>query len=315
MRIVVTGGCGFLGSHLCDLLSKNGHIVDCIDNLCTGNLNNHKYEINDHSRMNVCSIDENISKYFESPEQIYHLACKASPVAYRKDPIGTIETSILGTQNILEWAKKTGARVLYASSSEVYGEPLEHPQKESLRTHVNSVGPRACYDLGKALAETLCWEYAKKYKLDIRIARIHNTYGPRMDPNDGRIVSTFIRQSLANKPLTIFGNGSQTRSLCYVSDMVHGLVKLMNIPRSSTLPEPVNLGGTKETTILEIAELISNITRKNPSNIEFLPLPQDEPTRRCPDVSKAKKLINWEQKVSLRDGLNKTLFWMQRALY
>ncbi|MFN3360225.1 MAG: UDP-glucuronic acid decarboxylase family protein [Pseudanabaenaceae cyanobacterium] len=300
MRILVTGGAGFIGSHLIDRLLGEGHEVICLDNLYTG------------TRANIAAWQQHPLFHFMehdviepidiAVEQIYHLACPASPVHYQADPIKTVKTSFLGTLHLLELATKYKARFLLASTSEVYGDPLVHPQPEDYWGNVNCTGIRACYDEGKRVAETLTFDFHRQYKTDIRVARIFNTYGPRMLENDGRVVSNFISQALRGKDLTVYGDGSQTRSFCYVSDLVRGLIALMQ----SDCLLPVNLGNPGEYTILELAATVQELVGK-PIGITFRPLPQDDPQRRRPDISRAQQLLNWQPTVPLREGLQKTI--------
>ncbi len=300
MRIIVTGGAGFIGSHLCKALLGQKHEVVCIDNLYTGSrkniqslLKNPKFEF----------IQQDITEPIDdTADQIYNLACPASPVHYQKDPVYTFKTSVFGAYNVLELAHACKARVLQASTSEVYGDPLEHPQKESYWGHVNPIGVRSCYDEGKRAAETLCMDFHRQFNVDIRIARIFNTYGPNMAPDDGRVVSNFIMQALAGKPITVYGTGSQTRSFCFVSDLVDGLIKLMN----SNIATPVNLGNPDEFTIKELAEKVISLT-KSKSKIVYKPLPQDDPKQRKPDITLAKSKLKWSPEVALTEGLKKTI--------
>lgn len=302
MRILVTGGAGFIGSHLCEHLIKKGNRVICADNLFTGSkenirhlLENQNFKFIPHDIIQPLHLQEHI-------DQIYNLACPASPIHYQKNPIRTVKANTLGVINMLGLAKLHKARILQASTSEVYGDPLEHPQKESYRGHVNQTGIRACYDEGKRVAETLFHDYHRQHKLDIRIARIFNTYGQRMAANDGRVVSNFIMQALRNEDITIYGTGEQTRSFCYVSDMVEGLHRLMN----STYNKPMNLGNPNEFTIIQLAEKTIMMTESK-SKIIHKPLPQDDPRQRQPDISLAKRILKWEPKVQLDDGLKKAI--------
>ncbi len=299
-RILITGGAGFVGSHLCDALFKQGHEIICLDNFYTGNLQNIAHlpiEIINHD---ICH------PLFLEVDEIYNLACPASPVHYQNNPVQTTRTSILGSLNLLELAQKTGAKILQASTSEVYGDPAVHPQVENYWGHVNPIGIRACYDEGKRCGETLFFDYKRQYKLDIRVVRIFNTYGPKMHPNDGRVVSNFIVQAINNKPITVFGNGQQTRSFCYVDDLVIGIIAAME----STHSGPINLGNPSEFTMLELAQNILDLTGSK-SNIIFYPLPQDDPKQRRPDISLAKKLLNWEPKIALHEGLMKTISYFK----
>ena len=315
MKILVTGGAGFIGSHLCKfLLEENGDEVICLDNFFTGKKKNlmslvekHKFRIISHDITDTRTpIDVKIP---ENIDQIYNLACPASPIHYQFNPIQTIKSNTIGVINVLEFAKLNGATVLQASTSEIYGNPLEHPQKETYQGNVNTLGPRACYDEGKRVAETLFMDYYRRFKLPIRIARIFNTYGPNMDKDDGRVVSNFIIQSLENKPITIYGKGTQTRSFCYIDDLINGLYKLMN----STQVSPVNLGNPEEFTISELAKRIIKLTNSK-SKITYDGLPQDDPVRRKPDIFVAKKILNWEPKIFLKEGLKKTIDYFKKEI-
>ena len=307
-RVLITGGAGFLGSHLCDRVLDAGAEVICLDNFFTGSrdniahlLPNSNFELIRHDLVEPILLEV---------DQIYNLACPASPVHYQYNPIKTIKTSVMGALNALGLAKRVNARILQASSSEVYGDPIEHPQKESYWGHVNPVGVRACYDEGKRVAESLMMGYHRQNHVDIRIARIFNTYGPRMAVDDGRVISNFIVQALRSQPITIYGDGSQTRSFCYVSDMMEGLHRLMN---TEGLSEPVNLGSPTEFTIREFAELTVDLTGSR-SEIVYLPLPEDDPTQRQPDVTQAKEKLNWEPRVELKEGLEHTIAYFKRVL-
>ena len=297
MRILVTGGAGFLGSHLCERLLKNGDEIICLDNFFTGSKENIRSLIKyDHFEL----IRHDIIHPIEIEcDQIYNLACPASPVHYQFNPVRTIQANVLGVTNMLELAKRTKARILQASTSEVYGDPTVHPQKEDYWGNVNPVGPRSCYDEGKRVAESLMMDYHRQHKMDIRIARIFNTYGPRMAVNDGRVVSNFIIQALHGEDITVYGDGKQTRSFCYVDDMVEGLAKLM---RAENLTGPVNLGNPNEFTILELAEKVIKLT-KSKSKIVFKLLPQDDPVQRQPDINLAKSKLMWEPKIELEEGI------------
>ena len=308
MIILVTGGAGFIGSHICKKLLEQDHHVICVDNLLTGSknniasiLDNEKFEFIQHDILEPLSIKKSI-------DQIYNLACPASPVHYQADPVRTINTSTFGTYYLLELARKKKARFLHTSTSEVYGDPLEHPQKESYWGHVNPNGPRSCYDEGKRVAESLIVSFAKKYGIETRITRIFNTYGPNMAWNDGRAVSNFITQALENKDLTIYGNGEQTRSFCYVGDLVEGIIRLMNHPDYSM---PVNLGNPHEVTIRAIADLVLKLVPSK-SKIRFEKALVDDPTRRKPDITLAKKLLNWEPTVAIEEGILKTSSYFQK---
>jgi UDP-glucuronate decarboxylase len=308
MRILITGGAGFIGSHLCRFLLDKGHSVICLDNFFTGKkrniapmMNNPRFRVVPHDITDISvRIDQVIP---EGIDQIYNLACPAAPIHYQFDPIETIKANTLGVINVLEFARLNGARVLQASTSEVYGDPLEHPQKESYRGNVNTLGPRACYDEGKRVAETLFMDYHKAYKLPIRIIRIFNTYGPNMERDDGRAVNNFILQALENRSITIYGDGTQTRSFCYVDDLIEGMYRMMN--QNITIG-PLNLGNPGEFTIKELAEKILKLTNSR-SKIVYEPLPQDDPIKRRPDITLAKKFLKWEPKIPLEQGLIKTL--------
>jgi UDP-glucuronate decarboxylase len=305
MRILVTGGAGFLGSHLCERLLADGDEIICLDNFSTGNYKNVKYLEGSNFRVIYGDVTEPFN--IESVDQIYNLACPASPVAYQTDPIKTMKTSVLGALNVLELAKDHGARVLQASTSEVYGDPEEHPQSETYNGSVNPIGIRACYDEGKRAAETLFMDYHRQYKVSIRIARIFNTYGPRMQPDDGRIVSTFIRQALSGEALTVFGDGSQSRSFCYVSDLVDGLILLMNTPDCVL---PMNLGNDDEYSVIALADKILRMTNSM-SRIITKSLPSDDPKRRRPNLQRAWTRLGYAPKVPLGAGLKKTIEWFQ----
>lgn len=300
-KILVTGGAGFIGSHLCERLLNEGNKVICLDNFFTGSLENIKhlllnpdFEVVEH---------DIIDPYIVEIDQIYNLACPASPVHYQSDPIKTFKTSVLGIMNMLELARNCNARILQASTSEVYGDPIVHPQVESYWGNVNPNGIRSCYDEGKRAAETLMFDYHRKYKTDIKIIRIFNTYGPKMAENDGRVVSNFIVQALRGDDITIYGDGSQTRSFCYVADLVDGMIKMMN---SEAFTGPVNLGNPSERTISEFAQNIISLTGTD-SKIIHKPLPKDDPTQRRPDLSLAKEKLNWEPSTSIEEGLLKTI--------
>jgi len=306
--ILVTGGAGFIGSHLCDRLYEEGHQVVCLDNFFTGRIENveklmgnHRFELIRHDVTAPLQLDV---------EQIYNLACPASPVHYQVNPIQTIKTSIMGTLNMLELAHKTGARVLQASTSEVYGDPSVHPQAEDYWGYVNPVGPRSCYNEGKRAAETLMMDFHRQEGVDIRIARIFNTFGPRMAVDDGRVISNFIVQALRGEDLTIYGNGSQTRSFCYISDMIDGIVHMM---ASQHFSGPVNLGNTHEISILDLAELIIKLTASR-SGIIHQPLPVDDPVHRRPDVARACAELDWNPMVPLEEGLVETIAYFRTIL-
>jgi len=296
MRILVTGGAGFIGSHLIDRLMNDGHDVICLDNFYTGRKHNLlKWIGNPYFELIRHDVTEPIRL---EVDQIYHLACPASPVHYQYNPVKTIKTNVMGTLHMLGLAKRVKARFLLASTSEVYGDPDVHPQPEEYRGNVNTIGIRSCYDEGKRVAETLAFDYHRQNDVDIRVARIFNTYGPRMLENDGRVVSNFVIQSLKGNPLTVYGDGSQTRSFCYVSDLVDGLMRLMN----GDYMGPVNLGNPGEYTILELAETIQSMVNPD-AELKFQPLPQDDPLRRKPDISKAKRYLDWEPTIPLQEGL------------
>ena len=307
--ILVTGGAGFIGSHLCEALLKQGHYVICLDNFFTGRKENIKH-LMDFYNFELIRHDI-IDPIKLEVDEIYNLACPASPFHYQYNPIKTIKTSILGTMNMLGLAKRVKAKILQASTSEVYGDPLVHPQPESYRGNVNPIGPRACYDEGKRAAETLCFDYHRQHKVDIRVVRIFNTYGPNMQINDGRVVSNFIVQALKNEDITVYGDGKQTRSFCYVSDLVRGMIDFMNQEQHLG---PINLGNDGEFTILELAEKVIQLTHSK-SKITFKPLPEDDPLQRKPDLSLARKLINYEPKIKLEEGLIKTIEYFKKRLY
>ncbi|MCC7335131.1 MAG: SDR family oxidoreductase [Pirellulaceae bacterium] len=304
-RILVTGGAGFLGSHICERLVDDGHDVICLDNFFTSQKSNVVHLL---GRPNFELIRHDITlPIFLEVDQVYNMACPAAPGHYQFNPIKTIKTSVMGSINLLGMAKRCGARILQASTSEVYGDPEVHPQPESYRGSVNPIGPRACYDEGKRAAETLFVDYHRMNKVDVRIVRIFNTYGPRMHPYDGRVVSNFIRQALTGNDITIFGDGSQTRSFCYRDDLVEGIIRLMNYDQFSG---PVNIGNPGEFTIRELAELVIELTGAKVKLIEG-PLPADDPTRRRPDITLAKKLLDWQPSITLREGLVKTIEWFK----
>lgn len=300
MRVLVTGGAGFIGSHLIDRLMHEGNDVICLDNFYTGHKRNILKWMN-HPYFELIRHDITEAIRLEV-DQIYHLACPASPVHYQYNPVKTIKTNVMGTLNMLGLAKRVKARFLLASTSEVYGDPDVHPQPEDYRGNVNTIGLRSCYDEGKRVAETLAFDYHRQNDVDIRVARIFNTYGPRMLENDGRVVSNFIVQALQSEPLTVYGDGSQTRSFCYVSDLVEGLMRLMN----STHLGPVNLGNPDEYTILELAETVQRMVNPDIS-VKFEPLPQDDPRRRQPDITRAKTWLDWQPTIPLETGLKLTI--------
>jgi len=323
--ILVTGGAGFIGTNLIKRLLEDNNKVICIDNNYTGRFENIKQFLNNP---NFKFIKHDITKPIKIEkeiDEIYNLACPASPPHYQKSPIFTLNTSIFGIINILELAKKHNAKVLHASTSEVYGNPLEHPQKESYWGNVNPIGPRACYDEGKRVAETYCYEYWKSFGLDIRIVRIFNTYGPHMDPNDGRVVSNFIIQALKNEPLTVYGDGKQTRSFQYIDDLVEGMLKYIEMDKNKlenklkdkfnwdTVPV-LNMGNPEEFTILELAYKVLELIPESESEIVFKPLPKDDPVRRRPDITMAKEVLGWEPKVKLEEGLKRTIEYFKRLV-
>jgi UDP-glucuronate decarboxylase len=309
LRVLVTGGAGFVGSHLCDRLLADGHDVICLDNFFTGARANVAHLLG-HPRFELVRHDVQQPLTMEV-DRIFHLACPASPIHYQRNPVRTIRTAVEGTLNLLDVARESGARMLIASTSEVYGDPAEHPQKESYWGHVNPIGPRACYDEGKRCAEALATAYATQYGVEVRIARIFNTYGPRMHENDGRVVSNFVVHALTGAPLTVFGDGAQTRSFCYVSDLIEGFLRLMASPHGC---DPVNLGNPRETTMIELATMIKDLTESS-SEIIHAPLPKDDPVRRNPDISRAKRLLNgWAPTVSLEQGLRNTVDYFKKAL-
>ena len=308
-RVLVTGGAGFLGSHLCEQLLERGHDVLCVDNYFTGTKDNIAHLL-DNPYFEVMRHDVTFPLYVEVNE-IYNLACPASPVHYQFDPVQTTKTSVHGAINMLGLAKRVRAKIFQASTSEVYGDPDVHPQTEDYHGNVNTIGPRACYDEGKRCAETLFFDYHRQHKVDIRVARIFNTYGPRMLPNDGRVVSNFIMQALQNQPITIFGDGSQTRSFCYVDDLIRGFLGMMDAPNDVT--GPMNLGNPGEFTIKQLAEKVVEMTGSK-SEISYHPLPQDDPTQRCPNISAAKKHLDWEPKIALNEGLVKTVAFFEDLL-
>ena len=306
-RILVTGGAGFLGSHLCDRLLKDGNYVICLDNFYTGHsiniehmINNKNFKLLKHDIINPIKINV---------DEIYNLACPASPIHYQHDPIFTLKTSIFGTVNMAEIAIKLNAKILHASTSEIYGDPEIHPQIEEYWGNVNPIGLRACYDEGKRCAETLLFDYKRQNNLRLKVARIFNTYGPRMHPKDGRVISTFIIQALNNETITVYGDGMQTRSFCYVDDLIEGFIRLMSTDDNFT--GPINLGNPEEFSIKELTDTILELT-KSKSNIDYFPLPADDPVRRRPDIELAKSVLNWVPKISLRQGLETTIPYFQK---
>jgi len=314
-KVLVTGGAGFLGSHLIDRLMERGDDVVCVDNYFTGTKRNIEQWIG-HPRFELLRHDVTFPLYVEV-DQIFNLACPASPIHYQHDPVQTTKTSVHGAINMLGLAKRVKARIFQASTSEVYGDPAVHPQVESYWGNVNPIGPRSCYDEGKRCAETLFFDYHRQHKLDIRVARIFNTYGPRMHPNDGRVVSNFIVQALRGEDITIFGNGSQTRSFCYVDDLIDGILRFMDLPSGPEgqpgPPGPINIGNPVEFSMLELANTVIKLTGSK-SQIIHLPLPQDDPLQRKPDISLAKQYLDWTPTVKLEEGLSKTISYFSKAL-
>ena len=308
-RVLITGGAGFLGSHLCDRLTEDGHDVLCLDNFFTGAKMNINHLI---GRPNFELIRHDlVHPIFLEVDEIYNLACPASPIHYQYNPVKTVKTSVMGAINMLGVAKRVKAKILQASTSEVYGNPTVHPQNEDYWGNVNTIGPRSCYDEGKRCAETLFFDYHRQNGVNIRVVRIFNTYGPRMHPNDGRVVSNFIVQALTNQDITVYGDGSQTRSFCYVDDLVEGLIRMMNGP--DDFVGPVNLGNPTEFTILDLAEKTIRLTGSK-SKIIFKPLPQDDPLQRRPDITLAKEKLQWEPKIDVEKGLNKTIGYFRSIL-
>jgi len=310
VRSLVTGGAGFLGSHLCERLLDAGNYTICLDNYFTGQrrnishlIDNRHFEVIRHDLVNPILLEV---------DRIYNLACPASPIHYQYNPVKTTKTSVMGAINMLGLAKRVKARILQASTSEIYGDPTVHPQREDYWGNVNTIGPRACYDEGKRCAETLFFDYYRQNNVDIRVVRIFNTYGPRMHPNDGRVVSNFIVQALKNETITVFGDGNQTRSFCYVDDMVDGIIKMMDSP--DDFIGPVNLGSPLEYKIKDLAEIIIKLT-KSASRIEFLPLPMDDPRRRRPDINLAMEKLGWEPNVGIEDGLAKTIQYFREMIF
>jgi len=309
MKILITGGAGFIGSHLCEKLLNDGNDVLCVDNYFTGTKSNIAHLLDNH-QFELMRHDVTFPLYVEV-DQIYNMACPASPIHYQYDPVQTTKTSVHGAINMLGLAKRVNARIFQASTSEVYGDPTQHPQTESYWGNVNTIGPRSCYDEGKRCAETLFFDYFRQHNLDIKIGRIFNTYGPKMRPDDGRVISNFIVQALTEKDITVYGKGDQTRSFCYVDDLVEGILRLMKTEKGVT--GPMNLGNPIEYTILEIAEIvIDQIGSK--SKIIFEPLPEDDPKQRQPDISFAKSELNWEANTQLKEGLKKTIQYFDQTL-
>jgi UDP-glucuronate decarboxylase len=308
-RILVTGGAGFIGSHLCERLLSEGHEVLCVDNYYTGRRRNIEHLMGRHL-FEMMRHDVTLPLYVEI-DQIYNLACPASPIHYQFDPVQTLKTSVHGAINMLGLAKRTKAKILQASTSEVYGDPTVHPQPESYWGNVNPLGSRACYDEGKRAAETLFFDYRRQHNVRVKVARIFNTYGPRMHPQDGRVVSNFIVQALEGEPITIYGDGSQTRSFCYVSDLVEAVVRLMNTPDDTC--GPINLGNPGEVSIRRLAEMVIELTGSR-SRLEFVPLPPDDPKQRQPDITLARQVLKWEPTIALEDGLTQTVDFFRHLL-
>jgi UDP-glucuronate decarboxylase len=308
-RVLVTGGAGFLGSHLCERLRAQGDDVLCVDNYFTGRKDNIARLLDDpHFEAMRHDVTHPL---FVEVDEIYNLACPASPIHYQFDPVQTTKTSVIGAINMLGLAKRLKAKILQASTSEVYGDPILHPQPESYRGNVNPIGPRACYDEGKRCAETLFFDYYRQHRVSIRVVRIFNTYGPRMHPNDGRVVSNFIVQALRNEPITLYGDGTQTRAFCYVDDMIDGFVRMMAAPGDFT--GPINLGNPVETSVAELASLIIEMTGSR-STLVHRPLPADDPVQRCPDISHAKTVLDWQPQTPLRSGLERTIAYFDTLL-
>ena len=305
-RILVTGGSGFLGASLCERLVQAGHEVICLDNLLTSSIDNIEHLLGSG---NFKFIEHDVTEPIcLEVDEIYNLACPASPIHYQANPIKTMKTSVLGMIHVLGMAKRCGARVLQASTSEIYGDPDVHPQPESYRGLVNTLGPRACYDEGKRAAEALCSDYRRSHDVEVRIARIFNTYGPGMATNDGRVVSNFILQTLRGEPVTVYGDGSQTRSFCYRDDLIEGLVRLMALDGKE--PRPVNLGNPEECSMLELVQAVARACGRE-AMVTYQPIPNDDPKQRCPDITRARELLNWSPAVSLQEGLQRTVSWFQ----
>ncbi|MFN3604062.1 MAG: UDP-glucuronic acid decarboxylase family protein [Leptonema sp. (in: bacteria)] len=307
--ILVTGGAGFIGSHICEILVKQGHFVICLDNFFTGRKKNIQHLL-DYNNFELIRHDI-VDPIKLEVQEIYNLACPASPVHYQYNAIKTIKTSILGTMNMLGLAKRVKAKILQASTSEVYGDPTVHPQPEDYRGNVNPIGPRACYDEGKRVAETLCFDYYRQHGVEIRVVRIFNTYGPNMQMDDGRVVSNFIVQALKNQDITVYGDGTQTRSFCYVSDLVKGMIDFMN---QNEFVGPLNLGNDEEFKIIDLAKKVIELTNSS-SKVVFKPLPEDDPLQRKPDLTLARKIINYEPKIKLTEGLIKTIEYFRERIY
>jgi UDP-glucuronate decarboxylase len=308
-RVLVTGGSGFIGSHLCERLLNDGYDVLCVDNYYSSTKDNIAHLL-DNPRFEVIRHDVTFPLYVEVDE-IYHLACPASPVHYQRDPVQTTKTAVHGSINMLGLAKRTGAKILLTSTSEVYGDPLIHPQTEDYWGNVNPIGPRACYDEGKRAAETLFFDYHRQHNLKIKVVRLFNTYGPRMHPYDGRVVSNFVVSALKGTPLTVYGEGQQTRSFCYVDDLIDGLIAMMH--SGDEVTGPINLGNPGEFTIAELADLVIEQTGTR-AGIEYRPLPQDDPVRRQPDITRAKSILGWEPTIALAEGLSRTIEFFRRSL-
>ena len=305
-RILVTGGSGFLGASLCERLVQAGHEVICLDNLLTSSIDNIEHLLGSG---NFKFIEHDVTEPIRlEVDEIYNLACPASPIHYQANPIKTMKTSVLGMIHVLGMAKRCGARVLQASTSEIYGDPDVHPQPESYRGLVNTLGPRACYDEGKRAAEALCSDYRRSHDVEVRIARIFNTYGPGMATNDGRVVSNFILQTLRGEPVTVYGDGSQTRSFCYRDDLIEGLIRLMALDGEE--PRPVNLGNPEECSMLDLVQAVARACGRE-ATVTYQPIPNDDPKKRCPDITRARELLNWSPAVSLREGLQRTVSWFQ----
>lgn len=305
-RILVTGGSGFLGASLCERLVQAGHEVICLDNLLTSSVDNIEHLLGSG---NFKFIEHDVTEPIRlEVDEIYNLACPASPIHYQANPIKTMKTSVLGMIHVLGMAKRCGARVLQASTSEIYGDPDVHPQPESYRGLVNTLGPRACYDEGKRAAEALCSDYRRSHDVEVRIARIFNTYGPGMATNDGRVVSNFILQTLRGEPVTVYGDGSQTRSFCYRDDLIEGLIRLMALDGKE--PRPVNLGNPEECSMLDLVQAVARACGRE-ATVTYQPIPNDDPKQRCPDITRARELLNWSPAVSLQEGLQRTVSWFQ----